>query len=213
MNLKKMIAAGLSIAMLACGSVCAFADTTITDVEDNNTASIEVSGSKIEDSTYSGPTYSVTVQWTAVELVYTDTYTYSWDTSSLNYVKSDAASSSNEGGSISITVTNYSDAAVNAAVSYTDTENDGITSTLDIDGSSSVDIETAAQSGGEAIEYTNTETQGTAATGSFTGAVSISEGAENLTSTTSTIGTVTVTIAASTAESYTNTASSEETVE
>lgn len=211
MNLKKILAAGLSIAMLASGSVCAFAETTITDVEDENTASIEVSGSKEDDSTYSGPTYSVTVEWTAVELVYTDTYTYSWDTSNLYYVKSDTASSTNDGGSISITVTNYSDDAVNAAVSYADTENDGITSTLDINGSS-VDIETAAQSDGAAIEYTNTSTQGTAATGSFSGAVSISDGAENLTSTTSTIGTVTVTIAASTAEAtYTNTASSGET--
>ena len=212
MNLKKLIAAGLSIAMLACGSVCAFAATTITDVEESNTASIEVRGSKVDGSSYSGPTYSVTVEWTAVELVYTDTYTYSWDTSNLHYVKSDAASSSNDGGSISITVTNYSDAAVNAAVAYTDTENDDITSTLDID-DTSVDIETAAQSEGAAIEYTNTETQGTAATGSFSGTVSISEGAENLTSTTSTIGTVTVTIADSNAGSYTNTASSEETEE
>lgn len=223
MNLKKILAAGLSLAMLASLSVCAFADEeeedtsssttkeTITEVTEDldedetleNSVSADVNGSKTVESIYDGPTYSVTVEWTSADLVYTETGTYTWDTGELKYVES-STKTSTEGGSITITVTNYSDAAVNAAVSYADVENDNITASVSFD-TSSADIETAAQSGGSAITYTNTNTTGTAVSQKFTGTVSISEGASNLGTSSQTIATVTVTITSSEIATYTTT--------
>lgn len=226
MNLKKILAAGLSLAMLASLSVCAFADEekdtsstttdTITEVtedldEDNtveNSASADVNGSKTVESIYDGPTYSVTVEWTSADLVYTETGTYTWDTTELKYVES-SSKTSTENGSIAITVTNYSDAAVNAAVSYADVENDNITASVSFD-TSSADIETAAQSGGKAITYTDTDTTGTAVSQTFNGTVSITAGASNLGTSSQTIATVTVTITSSETATYNTTTESTE---
>lgn len=225
MNLKKILAAGLSLAMLASLSVCAFADeeeedtsSSITEVTEDldedetveNSASADVNGSKTVESIYDGPTYSVTVQWTSADLVYTETGTYTWDTGDLKYVES-SSETSTETGSIAITVTNYSDAAVKAAVSYADVENDNITASVSFD-TSSADIETAAQSGGSAITYTDTDTTGTAVSQKFTGTVSITDGASNLGTSSQTIATVTVTITSSKLATY-NTTTTESTEE
>ena len=236
MDLRKILAAGLSIAMLAGVSVCAYADETdeeITEVAEDEDADGTLENSSSADIrgyadivTTTSTVYCVELSWEVEDLKYTQTSVYAWDTGSLKYTVSDSDSTTEvTGGTIDITLDNRSNAAVEAAVAYSDQEDDSISTTVEwvtgtttnADGSienttstadQSVVLETAAQNSGKVIDYTDVSTTGTVVEESISGTVTVTDGEENLTETSTVVGTVTITLSESDDTSADYTASS-----
>ena len=169
MDLRKILAAGLSIAMLAGVSVCAYADETdeaaepdaeITEVAEDedadgtleNSSSAEIRGYAVIDTSTS-TVYCVELSWNVEDLKYTQTSVYAWDTDSLKYAVSDSDSTAEvTGGAIGITLDNRSNAAVEATVAYSD-KDDSISTTVEWVTGTTTDDE------GGTVDTTSTEDQ------------------------------------------------------
>lgn len=192
--MKKILSMILALTMIFSLSITAFAaDEDSTTLGSAYSKDITVGASYTEGETTNATTiYSVKVTWAVTNPSYAagDT-TYSWNTTDLKYESStEAATWTN--GSVSINVSNSSNAAITATVTYNDTTSDELTSSVAwADSKSTATVGSAAvNSDGVALEQTSTET-GTVQTAIFSGTVSVSG---TITEAVDSVGTVTVSL-------------------
>ena len=113
--MKKLTALFLAIMLVAAMSTTAFA-ASITTAGGSNSAN--VTGSYVAGS--AGDTvYSVDVAWGSMAFTYTGASTGTWQPSTHTYSSATAAGWSCADGANKITITNHSNTAVTAALSYT----------------------------------------------------------------------------------------------
>ena len=190
------LTAALSVTAMAAGEQTYEGDDSQTF---SGEATIDVGASYKEVAVDGGEVYSVTLQWDDIaDLVYTSASagTYVWDTEEHVYVleegSSDSGAWSTTSTEITINVTNDSNADITVSGTYEDAE-DSVTTEADDGSFAAIILETAAQSNGVIIPYTDTTTNGEAQSGELTGTVSVTDGTI---SADTTIGTLTVTVAA-----------------
>lgn len=194
--MKKYLIALLALAMMFTLAVPVLAEVT----PDGNAEQDVTAGYIAATDTDSGTVYRVTIAWHAnageTALSYTGKQsTYTWDTEGLVYKETvdTAAGWTGETG-YTVTVTNYSNAAVKASVEATNTYN----LTLTRPENESADLGSAAVSEGKDIAFTDTKTKGEAKAMTFDYTYKAAEDAdapaEDSASTVS-VGKITVTIA------------------
>lgn len=193
--MKKLLIALLALVMTFALAVPALA------VEPEGSANQEVTADyKDAAAIEAAPVYRVTIEWTPVagepSLTYAgETTTYTWDPEGLQYKAevNETAGWTGETG-YTVTVTNYSNAVVNASVAATV----NYELTLEKPQSESAELKSAAvDSNGDAISYTETEKKGTAQPATFTYTYKANESAsapEAPDAGKVTIGTITVTL-------------------
>jgi len=127
--MKKLTALFLAIMLVAAMSTTAFAATPITTAGGSDSA--DVTGTYVAGSS-GGTVYSVDVAWGSMAFTYTGASTGTWNPTTHTYDgTTDAAWSCAEGAN-KVTVTNHSNTAVTAALSYTPGESySGITGSFD----------------------------------------------------------------------------------
>lgn len=197
--MKKILSMILALTMIFSLSITAFAaeNEATTDLKNTYNNDITVGASYTAGSTTNASTiYSVKVTWTVINPGYTaGNTTYSWIPTDLKY-KSETKDSGWTDGSVSINVSNSSNAAITATVTYNDTTSDELTSSVAwADSGSTATVGSAAvNSDGAALEQTSTET-GTVQTAIFSGTVSVSG---TITEAVDSVGTVTVSLSKAT---------------
>lgn len=113
--MKKILTTLLSLALLCMMSVTAFAASPITSANGNDAVSVK--GTYVAGS--AGATvYSVDIAWGSMEFTYTDASAGTWDPQNHTYNGAVAAAWSCAEEANKITVTNHSNAAVTAKLSY-----------------------------------------------------------------------------------------------
>lgn len=158
--MKKYLIALLALAMMFTLAVPVLAEVT----PDGNAEQDVTAGYTAAKDTDGGTVYRVTIAWQANvgenALSYTGKQsTYTWNTGSLVYEeKVDTAAGWTGEIGYTVTVTNYSNAAVDASVDATNTYN----LTLTKPENESAELGSAAVSEGAAIAFTDTETMGEA---------------------------------------------------
>ena len=118
--MKKIMSLALALVMLMSLSVTAFAaDTSPKTVEaENGTAEIAVSATYKEDVTSASDTYNVVVTWSGMEFTYTVEGTQTWNAETHKYdVQMDETGTWSE-STATVTVTNHSNVAVTATLSF-----------------------------------------------------------------------------------------------
>lgn len=113
--MKKMIAISMALILCAAMSVSAFAATPITSIGGTDTKAVKGSyqaGSAVTT------VYSVDVAWGAMEFTYTDAIAGTWNPATHIYDGASVAVWSWTAESNKITVTNHSNAAVTAGLSF-----------------------------------------------------------------------------------------------
>lgn len=112
--MKKFLSILMALTMVGAVSVSASAETV---TENGGESTANVKGTYVAAKTT--PTvYSVDVAWGSMEFTYTDEYIGDWDPSTHKYIHSIPASWSCDTGANKVTVTNHSNTAVTATLSY-----------------------------------------------------------------------------------------------
>ena len=115
--MKKILAALIALAMIACMSIPAFAGQVTLEELGNQTIDVEATLVTREDVTVN--VYSVNVEWEDMTFTYTTAQkTYTWDPENLEYDETVDPAKWNK-ASAAITVTNSSDLAVAVTASAT----------------------------------------------------------------------------------------------
>lgn len=114
--MKKIITAALVVAMLSAMPLSAFAASPVTAI--GETDGKDVTGIYTAGSS-NATVYSVDVSWGAMEFTYTDASEGTWNPSTHTFDGATAAAWSWADESNKVTVTNHSNAAVNAGLSFT----------------------------------------------------------------------------------------------
>lgn len=159
--MKKFFCAVLALAMMLTLAVPAFAADLKSEGKD------VTAGYTAPKATDNGTIYSVTIAWeptTGSDLSYTGKQaTYTWDADGLKYTENvDTAAGWSGSAGYTVTVTNKSNAAVDAALTATNTYNLELVKSAD-----SATLGSAAVNGGKAIDFTDTTTAGAAQSETF----------------------------------------------
>lgn len=194
--MKKYLSMILALVMVFALAIPVFAD----DVNTEGSASQGVTAGYVEaEDKNEGTIYRVTIDWKASTdaepLTYTgEQATYKWDTDGLKYDKTiDKAAGWYGSTGYSVTVTNYSNAAVNVGLDATNQYGLELTKS----GSDSAELGSAAVSNGQTIEFNDTTKTGEAQSATYTYTYAAKDGATvptNVENATITIGTITVTV-------------------
>lgn len=128
--MKKILSLILALAMVMSLSVTAFAAENEDNGNDlNGGADINVTAKHVAGGS-TGTTYSVDITWTDMTFTYTDTTTKEWQPSDHSY--KEVAGGSWDKTTATVTVTNHSNASVQATVAYTDGKaDDGVNASFD----------------------------------------------------------------------------------
>lgn len=189
--MKKFVSMIMALAMVCALSVTAFAAApSVTNPTQEVTATYQKAG-----DTTPATVYSLVVSWDAKPGEYSDAdVTYKWnaDPNVLAYEKTVNNEAKATPATVKVTVTNYSNAKVEASVDYADKENSGITTVPTWTGGKTSDTLGRADDG---IDYTTT-TKGAATTVEFNVSVAVTNVAELPKSDTYTLGTVTLSVSA-----------------
>lgn len=161
--MKKYLSLVLALALMATMAVPAFAAEDVASGNQDVTADY-TEPTDIEDA----PVYRVTIEWEPAadnDLAYTDTETtYTWDTDDLKYTASAETEGWTGTAAYTVTVTNYSNAAVDVAVGATAEYELTVVKSED-----SAELASAAvDEEGNAIDFTNTTSTGVAQPKDFT---------------------------------------------
>ena len=113
--MKKFLVVFLAIAQVLVSTVSALAATTITAF--GGSESTTVKGTYVSGGSAT-PVYSVDITWGSMEFTYTDADSGTWNPETHSYDGGAVASWSCEDGANVITVTNHSNVAVTADLSY-----------------------------------------------------------------------------------------------
>lgn len=113
--MKKVLTIILSLALLSMVSVTAFAASPITANGESDSA--EVKGTYVVGGTAT-TVYSVDIAWGSMDFIYTDASQGTWNPQTHEYDGAASAKWSCAADANKITVTNHSNAAVNAQFSY-----------------------------------------------------------------------------------------------
>ena len=129
--MKKIMSLALALIMLMSLSVTAFAaDTSPKTVEANNgTATIDVTAKYVNDVDAAAEKVNVVVEWTAMEFTYTVDGTQVWNPSTHSYTVENETANWSE-NTATITVTNHSNVAVNATLSFAAAQGVTVTSAI-----------------------------------------------------------------------------------
>ena len=146
--MKKIITLTLCVAMLCMMSLSAFAGT-ITSITENNTDS----GNVMAQYVLAGgtPTYSVDIEWGSMAFTYTvpqvwDEENHEWDPDTANAEWAPVAVEEGETAANAIIVTNHSSTSINASVSFAAEEAyNTVTGSFGEEGANSANLNTAAE--------------------------------------------------------------------
>ncbi|EET58835.1 hypothetical protein BRYFOR_09123 [Marvinbryantia formatexigens DSM 14469] len=124
-NLKKMAALSLVAALgMTAGSTALATDTSPKTLTGEGSATIGVTGTYDGSTAEPGKVYRIDIEWGSMEFTYEANVTKTWNTTTHDYVESSGNgvwAAAAEGVSNKITVTNHSNAAVSAGLSFTGT--------------------------------------------------------------------------------------------
>jgi hypothetical protein len=127
--MKKFLAIALTLALALCMAVPAFA--TEPDIgTDNGTASVTVNGTYNAGSS-AAEVISVDVSWGSMSFTYHDTVEGTWNDETHNFDGAVAAHWTCETDANKITVTNHSNTAVEAQLTFAKAENTNIVGSFD----------------------------------------------------------------------------------
>lgn len=193
--MKKILSFLLATVLIFAMAVPAFAAEEVTDVTSgtgSGSADQEVTATydPLVDDTDVDTVYFVTVTWEVdSELVYhKGTQTYTWKVDDTKYVANEIEDDGWEGeASVTITVTNSSNADVTAKASW-EAEGD-IEATCEFD-----DDEIVIESAAKDIEVITDGADGDPVSGTISGTVTVAEDSVGITEDDATVGTVTVAI-------------------
>lgn len=187
--MKKTLSVLLAVLMLLTLTVSAFAEPLIEDDGNGSDSHNVTAGFKGATTDSAGNVYYVTVAWTPGEntLSYFEgNTTYTWNGASMQY---QAGALEDEGwtgsAAVKVTVTNQSNAEVNAQASWKDAQ--GITAECKFD-KDTAKLDSAA----EGIDYNNTQATGSPKTADINATVEVKSG--TIQDNGATVGTITVTI-------------------
>lgn len=173
--MKKFLTITLAIAMiLTMGSISAFAATTNID-EAPGSDSADVKASYQAGST-GGTVYSVDIEWGSLEFIYTDAAAGTWNPGTHTYDGAITAAGWNcASGADEITITNHSNAAIKAELTYaSDAAHTTVTgafdqSTLNLDTADGIAVGSAPNATAKlTLSGTMAETAGTVTVGTVT---------------------------------------------
>ena len=125
--MKKFVSMIMALAMVCALSVTAFAEEVVKGTLENKTANVTATYASTQD-TAPVTVYHVVITWDVTPGEYKDAgVTYTWDSDNLKYKATDNAGGVSKDAVVAVTVSNRSNATVNAAISYRSA--DGIDST------------------------------------------------------------------------------------